>query len=76
VFGRAVMQICRDLIRVGSAQQNMAGPAPQMKVAPKADSTKLSLPQQYARVRNNPLYLPLHPLRTEPCRTPAVERFP
>ena len=31
-------------------QQNMAGPAAEMKVAPKEDSTKLSLPQQYARV--------------------------
>jgi len=35
---------------IGCVQQNMAGPAPQMKTAPEAASSKLSMPQQYARV--------------------------
>jgi hypothetical protein len=37
------------------AQQNMAGPVPKMKVATEGSSSKLSLPQQYARVSQCPV---------------------
>ena len=52
---RAVEMVAfpQDDLGILKEMQNMAGPAPQMKVAPKADSSKLSLPQQYARIMQN-----------------------
>merc|ERR1711906_32130 len=53
--GRAVEMVDfpQDDLGILREMQNMAGPAPKMKVAPESASSKLSLPQQYARIMQN-----------------------
>jgi len=43
----------QDDLGILKEMQNMAGPTPQMKAAPEAASSKLSMPQQYARIMQN-----------------------
>jgi len=52
---RAVEMVAfpQDDLGILREMQNMAGPVPKMKVADTAASTKLSLPQQYARIMQN-----------------------